>query len=372
MRFGTNARRLAGQRLGVARYIEYLLRYWTEQATEDERGVLYLQEPLREGDELLRRSYESHVLRARPAGIVWENSALARAARDVDVLFCPGYTAPLVYRGRTVVAIHSMNEVERGTHPWWYDFTYSPLYRASAMRADRVIVPSESTKQDIQDRYGIAAERIVVVPQGADESFRRIEDEDVLRQTRLRWIGADRPYIVFVGKLSQRRNVPALIEAFALARRRYSLPHALLLLGPNGLGLPIRELTQELGVAGDVFQDDGAVSSHDELVAAYSAADLYVNASLYEGFSLTLVEALSCGTPVVAANRGALGEIAGDAALLVDDPEPEALAEAIGTALTDEDVRRRLRLLGPQRADAFRWRDTASRTLEVIREVAAA
>ena len=372
MRFGVNGRRLAGQRLGVARYIEYLLRYWAEQARADEQGVLYLREPIRNGDRRLVERYETRVLPRRPDGILWENLHLPRAARDVDVLFAPGYTSPLVYSGKTVVAIHSMNEVERDTHPWWYGLTYSPIYRLSALGADRVIVPSESTKADIQRHYGLRPEKLVVVPQGADESFRPLDDEELLAATRRRWLGSDRPYVLFVGKLSQRRSIPALIRAFARAKAEHDLPHALLLLGPNHLGLGIRELSEELGVGADVFQDDGKVETHEELVAAYNAADLYVNASLYEGFSLTLVEAMSCGTPVVVADRGALGEIAGDAALLVDEPTPERLAAAIGPALQDETLRRELRERGLRRAESFRWRDTAQRTLDVLREVAAA
>jgi|SRR5579884_70738 len=372
MRFGVNARRLAGQRLGVARYIEYLLRYWAEQTRADEQGVLYLREPLGEPDRPLTERYETHVLPPRPDGILWENLRLPRAARDVDVLFAPGYTSPLVYSGKTVVAIHSMNEVERGTHPWWYGVTYSPIYRLSALRSERVIVPSESTKADIVRHYGLPEAKVVVVPQGADESFRPLGDDELNRRTRRRWLGEDRPYILFVGKLSQRRNIPALIRAFARARAEHDLPHALLLLGPDHLDLGIPALAEQLGVGSDVVQNDGKVGSHDELVAAYNAADLYANASLYEGFSLTLVEALSCGTPVVATKRGALGEIAGDAALLVDEPSPEQLADAIGRVLTEPALRSDLRARGPRRAEAFRWRDTAQQTLDVLREVAAA
>jgi glycosyltransferase involved in cell wall biosynthesis len=372
MRFGVNARRLAGQRLGVARYIEYLLRYWAEQTRPDEQGVLYLREPLGEADRTLIERYETRVLPPRPDGILWENLRLPRAAADVDVLFAPGYTSPLAYSGKTVVAIHSMNEVERGTHPWWYGVTYSPIYRLSALRATRVIVPSESTKGDILRHYGLEEKKVVVVPQGADETFRPLADDDLVHRTRRRWLGEDRPYILFVGKLSQRRNVPALIRAFARARAAHDLPHALLLLGPDHLNLGLRELSEELGVGPDVVQNDGKVGSHEELVAAYNAADLYVNASLYEGFSLTLVEALSCGTPVVATKRGALGEIAGDAAVLVDEPSPEELAVAIGRVLTDPALQSDLRERGPRRADGFRWRDTAQRTLDVLREVAAA
>jgi glycosyltransferase involved in cell wall biosynthesis len=368
VRIGVNARRLTGQRLGVARYIEYLLKYWSEQIDADDRVVLLSPHPLHL-DGLADERIETRVLPSRVGGVAWENTALARNAADLDVLFGPGYTLPVARRGKSVVAIHSMNEVESGTHSWTYRFTYAPLYRLSARRADRVIVPSRSTLEDIKAHYSIADDKLVVVPQGADDAFAPVDDEDVLRTARVKWLGADRPFLVFVGKLSQRRNILTLIRAFGRLKREHDIPHALLLMGPNHLDLPLAGTAAEAGVERDVIQDDGKVENHLELAAVYSAADMYVNASLYEGFSLTLVEALACGTPVVAADRGALGEIAGDAAVLVEDPTEEALAEAMWRVLDDAALRAELRRRGPERARLFRWEETARQTLDVLRDV---
>ncbi len=242
---------------------------------------------------------------------VWQHGVLPRFTGDVDVLFCPSYSVPVTYTGKCVVAIHSMNEVESGTHPWWYKLTYSRLYRFSADRANRIIVPSDSTRQDLERYYGITSEKVDIVVQGADEAFRPITDDAVKRATRIRFLGEDRPYIVFVGKLSTRRNIPILIEAFAIAKRRAKLPHALLLVGPNHVGVPLDDLITRHAMTGHVIQTDGKFASHMEVPPIYASADLYVNASSYEGFSMTLVEALSCGTPVVTVNRAGLAEIAG-------------------------------------------------------------
>jgi glycosyltransferase involved in cell wall biosynthesis len=370
VRIGVNARRLEGQRLGVGRYIEYLVKHWAEQLESTEEVVLYLREPLRP-DDSLPPGFRAQVVGPALSGLLWENGPLVRAAQGVDVLFCPSYTRPFPYRGRVVVAIHSLNEVQSGTHPWWYRFTYAPLYRRSSRGADRVIVPSRSTLEDIRSEYGMSESKLVVVPQGVDESFTRVDDEAALSATRRRWLGDDKPYVVFVGKLSQRRNIPTLMRAFAAAKHRANLPHSLLLLGPNHLGLPLAELARELGIEDSFVQNDGRVSSHSELALVYSAADVYVSASAYEGFSITLVEALACGTPVVTVNRAALREIAEGAARFVDEPETEPLAEAIEAVLTDESLRRELSARGLERAKAFQWRDTARQTLDVLREVAA-
>lgn len=371
MRLGVNARRLAGQRLGVARYIEHLAKDWAQMLEPDEESILFLREPL-DPDDLPER-HERRVLRSRFDGILWENLVLGRAARSegLDVLFCPGYTAPATYRERTVVAIHSANEAEAGADPWWYRFTYTPIYKSSARRAARVILPSHSTLEDIRALYRIPEEKLVVVHLGADEAFRPIDQEEKLRDVRREYVGGDRPFAVFVGKLSQRRNIPLLIEAFAEAKRRTGMPHALLLFGPNHLHLPLERLAFEHGVADSVVQVDGEVPSHDRLALVYNAADLFVSASAYEGFSLPLVEALACGTPSVVTNRGALGEIADGAALLVDELSTSALADAIERGVSDESLRSELRTRGPERAQAFTSREAARRTLDVLREVAA-
>jgi glycosyltransferase involved in cell wall biosynthesis len=368
MRLGINARRLEGQPLGVARYIEYLLRHWATMLQPDDHATLYVREPLPPG-RVPDGPFSARVVRPKLRGFMWENLRLPGAIRGEDVFFGPSYSLPLRYRGKTVVTIHSVNEVQEGTHPWWYPFTFTQIYRASALKADRVIVPSQSVKADIQEAYGVEAAKIAVVGQGADDDFRPVEDEDVLRATRLEQLGEDRPYVVFVGKLSQRRNIGTLIRAFGHVKREHGIPHALLLMGPNHLNLPLAETAREAGVSADVIQTDGKVSSHAELAAVYSAADLYVTASLYEGFSLTLAEALACGTPVVASNRGALSEIAGDAAVLVDDPVEEEVAAAIWKVLGDKELQAELRHRGPERARMFRLEETARQTLAVLREV---
>jgi glycosyltransferase involved in cell wall biosynthesis len=370
MRLGVNARRLAGQRLGVGRYIEYLAKYWDRMLERDDRVTLYLREPLGNGGLGLSATFSTRLLRPRLTGLAWESAVLPRHSSSIDVLFCPSYTAPLRYRGRFVLAVHSANEVESGTHAWWYPLTYGRIYRLSAQRADRVIVPSRSVRDDLVRHYGIPEEKIDLVPQGAPDSFRPLDDETLLHETRARYVGAGRPYILWVGKLSQRRNIPLLLRAFAALKKREGIPHALLLVGPNHLGLPLAKLTGELGIADSVVQTDGRVARHEELVPLYNAADLYVNPSAYEGFSLTLVEAMACGIPIVAANRAAVGEIANGAAVMVDELSVESLAEAMGRGLADAGLRREIGEKARLRARSFRLEETARQTLRVLRRVA--
>jgi glycosyltransferase involved in cell wall biosynthesis len=371
VRIGVNARRLEGQPLGVARYIEYLLGHWAGMLGDDERCVLYVREPL-DPDRVPAGPFDTEVLRPKLRGFMWENVRLPMAARRDDVFFGPSYSLPLAHRGPTVVAIHSVNEVQERTHEWWYRHTYTRIYRASARKADRVIVPTQSVKQDLQEAYAIDANRIAVVPQGVDDDFRRVEDEAALRRTRAELLGEDVPFVVFVGKLSQRRNIPVLIDAFAeLHRRRPELPHKLLLFGPNHLDLPIQKLAREQGVGDRVVQTDGVLERHHDVTRVYSAADAYVSASAYEGFSMTAVEAMACGTPVVGVGRAAFAEVVGGVGRLVDEPSAEGLAGALTDVLTDAALRQRMSVEGVERARDYRWPRLARETLDVIREAAA-
>ncbi len=318
MKIGFNGLRLSGQRFGIGRYIEYLLRHWVDQLDPSERVIVYVREPL-DGSELsLSDQFEVRHVPSRFDGMLWEQLVLAPRWRETDVLFCPSYTIPLRYGGRTVVATHSVNEAEPGAHSRWYRLTYGRRNRICARRADAVIVPSETVRAQVTDVYGVPSERITIVPEGADDSFTPVDDEQVLRETRRRFFGDDVPYVLFVGKMSERRNIPALIAAFGRVKRSNGVPHKLLLYGANVHDLPLERLAREAGVERDVVQLNEALADHRDILPVYSAADLYVFPSVQEGASLTTVEAMACGLPVVTVDRGAVSEIVADSALKVD------------------------------------------------------
>jgi glycosyltransferase involved in cell wall biosynthesis len=372
VKIGVDAFRLSGQRLGIGRYIEYLLKHWDNMLDPSERVIVYVREPLDRSTLGLSDSFEVRVLPSRFNGVLWENLVLARHWRETDVLFCPSYTIPLTYRGRSVVATHSVNEAQPGSHPWWYHLTYRQRNRLSARLADAVIVPSQSARQHVEELYGVSSDKIDIVPEGVDDSFHPLEDVAVLRETRRKYLGEDRPYILFVGKLSLRRNIPALIEAFSRLKKTDAIPHKLLLFGPNVHGLPLEEMTRELGVAEDVINTNEVFRDHRDIIPIYSAADLFVHPTGYEGFSLTIVEAMACGVPVVTVDRGAVSEIVDGTVFTVEDPTPDQLTVAIRAALTDDKRREELRARALERSRKFRLEETARGTLEVLRRVGAA
>src|SRR5438132_5902666 len=141
MRIAFNGQRLAGQPFGVGRYLEYLLRYWSEQLAEGEEVSLFVRRPLGERLSELGPRIRTVLLESNLPGLPWETLRLGPAAAVYDVLFCPAYSAPLGYRGRLAVATHSVNESEPTAHSWLYRQSYARLYKYCARRAEAVIVP---------------------------------------------------------------------------------------------------------------------------------------------------------------------------------------------------------------------------------------
>src|SRR5207249_7238573 len=132
-------------------------------------------------------------------------------------------------------------------------------------------------------------EKVIVIPLGVDPRFRPIDDPARLADARARLLGSDRPFVLFVGKLTRRRNLPELVEAFARLKRENDLPHALVLIGQNTAGHDLTALAAEHGIAGDVVYRE--YEEHDALVELYNAAALFVYPSSYEGFGIPVLEA---------------------------------------------------------------------------------
>jgi len=267
---------------------------------------------------------------AHRLGHAWEQAWLPLAARRAEWLLCPANLAPLAARN-TAVVIHDAAPLHE---PAWYSTAYVRWQRfvlpRIARRARLVITVSEFSRRELRELLGVDA---VVVPGGIDERF---SPEAKLP--------TDRPYVLTVASRTARKNLGALEET---ARR-------------------LRARGMELVAAGGErpqFRDDGGASAlrslghvaDEQLPALYAGAECFVLPSLYEGFGLPCLEAMACGTPVVASNAGALPETCGDAALLVDPRDPSAIADAVDRAIGDA----RLRTAGLARAAQFSWDRTA-------------
>ncbi len=367
MRLGIDAHRLSGHRTGIGRYLEALLTRWSRMEHAFEQVTLYSWAPL-EGVPL--KKFRNVVVRPKISGLVWENFIMPLAARHDDVLFCPSYSMPIAYARPCVVTMHGgFDRAVVRSYPLYYSLRFLPFYRFAAMRAAAIVMPCESAKQGMLNYYGHRpdARKVVMVPPGADEVFRPVDDPIAIQQVRGKFGIGDSPLILFVGKLSVRRNIPTLLETFAVLKQK-GLPHQLMLAGPNYLNFPLRERAQALGIDADMVHVEFV--EHDDLVYLYNAADVFVLPSAGEGFSFTVLEAMACGLPVISLNRASIDEQATGAAILLDTCTVETLSEAILRVVKDPTLKADLRARGLARAQQYSWDRTARETMRVLETVA--
>jgi glycosyltransferase involved in cell wall biosynthesis len=244
-------------------------------------------------------------------------------------------------------------------------FYLAVLTRLSARRARRLIAVSAHTARESTRLLGVPMERVDVVYHGVDPAFRPLPVREVssLRERR----GLPERFVLFVGTLEPRKNLVRLVEAFARVRDgRVGLVLA------GGRGWLYDELfarVESLGL-GDEVVFAGYVTN-EELPLWYNAATVVAYPSVYEGLGLPVLEAQACGTPVLTSNVSSLPEAAGDAALMVDPYDVEAMAAGLDRLLTDELLRHQLRERGLAHARQFSWSDTAQATVRVYRRALA-
>jgi glycosyltransferase involved in cell wall biosynthesis len=362
---GVNGIRLVAHRSGVARCIEAFLRCLDDVPHPFREIRVYSPSPIPD-DVVLPTGGRNVVLRSRLPNALWEQVTLPSGHGRSGVLFCPSYIAPLFARCPVVVAHHGSYEGYRSPFPWWTLYPAWVAYAASAWRADAVSTVSAYSRRDMTRYYRVPGARIHVIPEGVDTRlFRPPDDSVAVAGYRRSLLGTEAPYIAYVGKPTERRNLSALIRAFARLKAQHGVPHRLVVMGADLPGSsPFRRVADEVGVAGDLVVRSHA--DHAEMVRLYQAADLVVYPSSYEGFGMPVLEAMACGTPVIALDNTAFPEFAGGVALLLPDARVDTLADGMWRVLTDTALRSRMREEGPRRAAGYDWRAITRQYLDLI------
>ena len=230
--------------------------------------------------------------------------------------------------------------------------------------SDRIIAVSQSTKNDLVELIGVSPDKIDVIPLAAEASYRLFtqEEKDSILMNVMKKYKLPDKYVLFLGSLHPRKNIPMMLETFALTKQRFSLPHHFVLAG------------MDLGAKDDILQMIkkhklqkvvhwlGYVDNEDK-PALYTGADLFCFISLFEGFGLPVLEAMQCGTPVLTSNTSSLPEVIGHQDCCVDPRDIEAASAKMGHMLTHADYAETLICHGIERAKLFNWANTATLTV---------
>ncbi|MGC8874400.1 MAG: glycosyltransferase family 4 protein [Chloroflexia bacterium] len=312
----------------------------------------------------------------RPAKIWFEQVALPVAARrlDLDLLHVPYMAPPLFGRVPLVVTVHDLI-------PWLLPAyrgnlrkrAYTWLDLLATRRAQRLIAVSEHTARDIVRYLKVPRERIRVIHEAAAPGLQRAAPE-VVERVRQKY-GLPEQFVLYLGDIDRRKGLPTLLESFARWQARHPAEKVALAIAgplhrPDGRLYPdLHQIARDLGIAQQVLFL-GAVPETDK-AALYSGAACFAFLSEYEGFGLPPIEAMACGTPVLAGLTSSLPEVVGDAGLLVDPREPEAVSVALERLLSDPSLREELARRGQARAARFSWRHTAQETMRTYESLLA-
>lgn len=289
-------------------------------------------------------------------GIAWEAFGLPGAVErsDLDVLFCPTSNAPLRPVSVPVVTwIHDVFAYQGYASGLYHRFQRVRVPRVVA-NTDHVTTVSEFAKQEIRSEFDLPDDGVTVVYNGIDDHF--------FGDSAGESIDLPERYLLYVGGLNDRKNVSGLLTAYRILREQHGIDHHLVLAGP-GRKLIYDRVDSDLAAEG---VDHRGFLAPGELKYAYENADAFVFVSNRETFGAPPVEAMACGTPVVASDRPCLPEVLGDAAEFVDPTDPESIASGVLAVLEDPELRERLISAGTERASGYTWDRAAKETVQVL------
>lgn len=372
MRVGYLAYGLDRPLTGIGRYTVELARALTTLATPPELTLLTAGAPLAlDGG----RGWHCAPLtgcRLLPLLMTWGNVLIPRIAGrlKLQIVHDPAGVAPFLFGAGGARMVVTLQDVFPWSYPGVSTSMENLIYRCWLPRVlpqvDAVITVSARSRDDILRYLRIDPARLYVIPDGIAGVFRRLPEQQVREYLAARF-GLIKPYILFVGSQTPRKNLGRCLEAFARLRRRFA-DVLFVVAGPAPRKhSPVERLASRLEIAAGV-RVVGPVAD-DELVMLYNGAALFVFPSLYEGFGLPPLEAMACGAPVVCSNAASLPETAGEAALTVPPDDVAALTRAMEMVLTDRSLAADLRRRGPEHAARFSWERTAVETLTVYRRL---
>lgn len=382
MRIGIDARFLTHpQRGGFKTYTECLVQALADVDREN-TYMLYVDRTPRATDVL--PSQPNFTCKVVPGsltnyGMLWrEQISLPRQVdRDhLDVFHAPCLTAPLFLKTPTIVTIHDMiwsyptryttRKIQfnrRRLFEWYYQF----VPYIAARNAEAVLTVSEASKKSILEYLKLDSKKIFVIYEAAKEIYRPIRQADLVEKTVQRY-GLTNRYILGIGSADPRKNIKTLIDAYArLPKNLMKDNHLAIVWNHKSLESDSFLEAQRLNVSEYVHFLDNVPDK--DLVSLYNRASMFVFPSLEEGFGLPPLEAMACGTPVLAANNSSMPEIVGDAAKMFSAQSVQELAELIKCVLEKPELQETMRSRGMERSANFSWKKCALETIDVYRQL---
>ncbi len=369
MRIGIEASAYYKNIAGTGVFVRNIIETWKETLEDENSLFLFFSQRPSVLDLHKKRNFAIRFLNGLK-DIFWMQIILPIHLRrnGIDILFSPSFLTPILSHCPNVVTFLDMSFIRYPENVdklfLLYLKTLLPLVKK---KAKAFLTISEFSKKEIIELLKIPEEKIHVVRLAAADRYQVMHDEHRINRIRKRY-GLSGPFILNVGTLEPRKNITMLISVFGALKKKGLFEGKLVLCGPRGWYYQsIFEKIEELKLKEDVMVL-GYIPDED-LPCIYNAAEIFVYPSFYEGFGLPVLEAMSCGCPVVVSNRSALSELVGDAGVLFDPTREEDLEQAILRVLEEDDLREDLVRRGSERAKIFSGEKTAKETFAILRKV---
>jgi glycosyltransferase involved in cell wall biosynthesis len=381
MRIGIDYTAAVRQGAGIARYTRNLIR--TLSALDDQNSyVLFVAGGWGQGDGLgdwpPNFRLRSVPVSDRWLNILWQRLRLPLPIQWIvgrlDLFHSPDFVLPPLGRTPAVLTLHDLSFLQVPEHfvPSFRAYLEKAVPRA-VRQATLILADSKSTKHDLDELLGVPQARVEVLYPGVESRFRPIQEGETLERVRAHYKLPER-FVLGLSTLQPRKNFDGLVWAFrrlvtGQSGDRFESLHLVIAGGSGWMSEGAVELVERLGL-GNRVHFIGFVKDED-LPALYSLAAVFAFPSWYEGFGLPILEAMACGTPVVAADNSSLPEVVGQAGLLVKAEDCDALAQSLYRLLTDQALRTSLILAGQWQARRFTWENAARQLLEVYHRLEA-
>ncbi|MDD4892787.1 MAG: glycosyltransferase family 1 protein [Candidatus Rickettsiella isopodorum] len=366
MRIGIAARGLSELCGGVKQYIESLTKSLLQIDHENQYFIFYdSKTPQAKFDQ------DKEILLKTKNKLWYDYVKLPRALikHKIDICIFPKNVVPFNIKCKSIVIIHDLLHIMDPKVYNRFDSFYMQLaIPFSVKKADIVVTVSENTKKDLLKITGINEKKIHVIHEAADEKYRVIQNHNEAKRQLLHKYHITSPFLLYVGSLSPRKNIPCLIKAFEILNKTNNVPRQLVLAGGKSWKekeilrlIRISPQSKNINLTGFITDDD--------LPLIYNQAELFIYPSLYEGFGLPILEAMACGCPVVSSNSSSLPEVAGDAALYFDPTNEHELVNKLCAVAANDELKKNLITRGLVRAKQFKWEYVAQSIIKIYHEL---
>lgn len=351
------------ERTGIEEYSYQLIKHFREPL-RDHRVILFLRRGTKENIDFDIPDAWKVVELWAPRFWTYIRFSFSLFFRRPQKLFVPGHIVPPIHPKSTTVVVHGL---EFEMHPEAYsNYEIHSMRRGiknSCKWAKNIICVSNNTKKDLMRLYKVPKEKIQVVYEGVNPAMR--ENERITSETMAKYEIEKQGYVVFIGRLEERKNISSILKAFEIMKRHFALGHKLVLVGKGGYGWNrIKKEIDEHPFVHDIVIT-GFVGEEEKWSLLRHAA-VFVFPSLYEGFGLPVLEAQQLGVPVVTSNNSSLREVAKDSALLVAPLHVSDIAEKINQLIIDANMREEIIRRGFKNIERFTWERCAKLSTKMI------